>query len=476
YDGFHRRIAQTIENHHQREDIQFIYLDKLEIASLKNNKLFQLKILGLSNGSDTGSTIAIELDNEIYIPLHDLKGNIAQIISPKNGKVIESYIYSVFGKRKIFHKEKKEIKKSKIKNPWGYSCKRHEETLDLIFFGRRYYSPSQSRWITSDPSGYSDGINLYSFALNNPVSNIDHFGLFTEFKSKGVGSFFRSLFSFGKYFPSYKDFILPSFPSPLDYLGKFMELIGQHLLLPIPIIKKGIIICGRIIQFDFGPYDDLFEDKNLKLCNSINNRNYQDVYLFINGILNKEHAAKKSSHFIESMLQGRGRLMTVYLPTKGLIEDLHECGSIKMGYSTKNTRKLETLIEQTINEMPQEGTLHIIAHSKGALVTYKALTKLNKNLRNRITVDAFGTAKIIPKGFVKQANNFISRKDFVPWTNFIDITRGIFFKNADIHFLKCKRKHVLIDHRFQSLTYQTALENQVESYCDDENNIMNSSA
>src|SRR5207248_3166846 len=60
-------------------------------------------------------------------------------------------------------------------NPWRFCSKRHDE--DLILFGLRFYDPSLGRWLTPDPSGFSDGPNLYAYVLNSPLHRLDLFGL-----------------------------------------------------------------------------------------------------------------------------------------------------------------------------------------------------------------------------------------------------------------------------------------------------------
>lgn len=49
----------------------------------------------------------------------------------------------------------------------------------LYYYGARYYAPWLQRWISADPAGDVDGLNLYGFVGNNPIAYID-----TEGESK----------------------------------------------------------------------------------------------------------------------------------------------------------------------------------------------------------------------------------------------------------------------------------------------------
>jgi RHS repeat-associated protein len=50
-----------------------------------------------------------------------------------------------------------------------FTGKERDEESGVYYHGARYYAPWLSRWLTSDPSGMSDGVNLYSYVRNRPT-------------------------------------------------------------------------------------------------------------------------------------------------------------------------------------------------------------------------------------------------------------------------------------------------------------------
>ncbi len=47
----------------------------------------------------------------------------------------------------------------------------------MYSYRARYYSPVLQRFISEDPIGFAGGVNLYAYALNNPIYWTDSFGL-----------------------------------------------------------------------------------------------------------------------------------------------------------------------------------------------------------------------------------------------------------------------------------------------------------
>ncbi|WP_095048243.1 RHS repeat-associated core domain-containing protein [Pseudomonas sp. Irchel s3h9] len=50
----------------------------------------------------------------------------------------------------------------------------------LYYYGARYYAPWLQRWVSADPAGDVDGLNLYGFVRNNPMTYFDTTGNKTE--------------------------------------------------------------------------------------------------------------------------------------------------------------------------------------------------------------------------------------------------------------------------------------------------------
>jgi insecticidal toxin complex protein TccC len=81
-----------------------------------------------------------------------------------------------------------------------YSGKERDAT-GLYYYGYRYYQPWAGRWLSADPAGTVDGMNLFRMCRNNPVMLRDDDGRvpgFLDKLSRGLNAVTKSLWGSGK--------------------------------------------------------------------------------------------------------------------------------------------------------------------------------------------------------------------------------------------------------------------------------------
>ena len=59
----------------------------------------------------------------------------------------------------------------------GFTGHTWDAETALYYAPYRYYSPAATRWLTRDPLGMVDGLNVYGYVGENPVTRIDRTGL-----------------------------------------------------------------------------------------------------------------------------------------------------------------------------------------------------------------------------------------------------------------------------------------------------------
>lgn len=142
YDALGRRL--------QKGDISYLYIDEEEIGSFEAGLPKELKIPG------NQTSVAIEIENHPYAPVQDVQGTIRYLIDWKTGEIVKENSCDAFGMGLT------------DAIPYAYTGKRFDPKTGLIYFGKRYYDPEFSRWLTPDPLGPIDHSNLYQYVFNNP--------------------------------------------------------------------------------------------------------------------------------------------------------------------------------------------------------------------------------------------------------------------------------------------------------------------
>jgi insecticidal toxin complex protein TccC len=116
---------------------------------------------------ETGKPNEIENDDLRYT-LTDQLGSTQLELNAK-GEIINYESYYPYGGTAIW------ATKNSIETHYQfirYSGKEQDNT-GLYYYGYRYYLPWLGRWLNPDPSGISDGLNLFQMAYSNPITFYD---------------------------------------------------------------------------------------------------------------------------------------------------------------------------------------------------------------------------------------------------------------------------------------------------------------
>lgn len=181
-DGM-RVMKQSIQHtDNTRQTSTVTYLPGLELRSQHNDNQLtedfqvitvgaagraQVRVLLWEKGQPDGinnGQLRYSFDNQIGSSLLELDNN---------GDIITQEEYYPFGGTAVFAARNTVEAKYKTLR---YSGKERDAT-GLYYYGFRYYIPWLGRWLSSDPAGTIDGLNLYRMVRNNPVRWLDSNGL-----------------------------------------------------------------------------------------------------------------------------------------------------------------------------------------------------------------------------------------------------------------------------------------------------------
>lgn|GEM_PF-1978110 len=172
YDALGRRIAKNTSS----GTVYYYYDSSLHVIEERDN--YDNTIATYVYGRGVDRLIQMERDGSVYYYHQDIRGNVLAL-TDTNGDVVERYQYDPYGSFKVVTPVGT-FSVSQVGNPYTFTGRRYDEESGLYYFRNRYYSPTLGRFISRDPLGYSEGLNLFEYASSNPVTRIDPLGLGDE--------------------------------------------------------------------------------------------------------------------------------------------------------------------------------------------------------------------------------------------------------------------------------------------------------
>jgi RHS repeat-associated protein len=186
YDSSGQRVRKVTENQAdsgatptQKEER--LYLGGVEIYINHTGANAGLERQSLHISDDSGHIAMVDTrnevdeDTEIRTIRYQMSNHLGSVALETNetGEVISYEEYHPYGT--IAYQAVSADIRTAAKR-YRYTGKEQDEETGLYYHGARYYACWLGRWISSDPAGIIDGVNLFRYARNNPLRFHDKSG------------------------------------------------------------------------------------------------------------------------------------------------------------------------------------------------------------------------------------------------------------------------------------------------------------
>ena len=167
YDVAGRRSEKKVDGFSTR----YVYDGAHVIAEYDGNNNLLRKYMYGPGIDQPVSMIEVADSSATYYYHYDALGSVIAL-SDSTGDTVQTYEYSVFGEPAV--------EDANHTNPFMFAGRRYDIEIGLYYNRARYYNPYTGRFLQTDPSGYSDGMNWYAYCGSNPLNCMDPTGLYAD--------------------------------------------------------------------------------------------------------------------------------------------------------------------------------------------------------------------------------------------------------------------------------------------------------
>ena len=165
YDSLGKRVWKQNNTNYTR--YFFDGINPLMEKGSSNNSTFTTSAIYTLAPGVIKEIVSVHQNGTDYFYHYDPIGNVL-FISDTSGNINTSYVQEGFGNVIATN--------GSPNNYFHLTTKEQDPYCGLYYFNARWYDPSVGRFISKDPIGIRGGINLYCYALNNPLTRIDPLG------------------------------------------------------------------------------------------------------------------------------------------------------------------------------------------------------------------------------------------------------------------------------------------------------------
>ena len=181
YDALDRRISKTTAT----DTILFFYrgvqcIEELHanIPSGEGQGWVSHTTVSYIYGTAIDDILSMHRNSQNYYYHKNHLGSV-MAITDSMGAIVETYDYDPYGTPNIYNAAGSEIIVSNIGNTILFTGREYDYETELYYFRARALHSVLGRFIQHDPLNYIDGMNMYSYVLNNPIKKTDRFGMAT---------------------------------------------------------------------------------------------------------------------------------------------------------------------------------------------------------------------------------------------------------------------------------------------------------
>ena len=167
YDAGNRLVQKTTYPNWAYSS-RYVYNGPQMVEEYENGDLLQAYIFG----AGVDDAIVMTAGNPKYY-VKDCRLSITAL-TDSSGDVVEIYRYSAFGHMTIYDPDgTTERSCPSAGKAHAFTGRRWFKHAGLWYFRARLQHPRFGRFLQRDPIGYADGLNLYAYTADNPLSYVD---------------------------------------------------------------------------------------------------------------------------------------------------------------------------------------------------------------------------------------------------------------------------------------------------------------